>query len=119
MKSIHDFKDVFLHKAPVDGRKMVNGLAAIIESGMKMNVFTEGTLFVFTNKRRDGLKIVYWNRTGFALWVTRLEKERFRWPLKFDGDVVTLTSRELEWLLDGYDITRMKPHETLQYSSVC
>ena len=118
MRSIHDFKQVFLHKAPVDGRRQINGLAAIVESSMKMNVF-DGALFVFTNKRRETLKIVYWNRTGFALWMTKLEKERFRWPLKFDGDVVTLTSRELEWLLDGYDITRMKPHESLLYSSVC
>ena len=57
MRSIHDFKQVFLHKAPVDGRRQINGLSAIVESSMKMNVF-DGALFVFTNKRRETLKIV-------------------------------------------------------------
>ena len=118
MKSILEFDEVFLHRSPVDGRKQLNGLTGIIEGGMKLNAFTKGALFVFTNRAFDTVKVVYWNRTGFALWMTKLEKERFRWPLSNSVDVVTLEPRELEMLLEGYDIMRVRPHQTLSYSSV-
>lgn len=117
MKSLHDFGAVFLHKAPVDGRKQINGLAAIVESAMEHSPFS-GSLFAFTTRRRDFIKLLYWDKTGFALWVKRLEEERFRWPLKMDGDVVTLTTEQLAWLLGGIDIMRMKPHAVLAYSAV-
>ena len=117
MKSIHDFSSIFLHKAPIDGRKQINGLASIVEAAMGQSPFSGG-LFVFTTRRRDFVKILYWNRSGFALWMHRLEKEKFHWPRKLDGDVIELTSQQLSWLIDGYDITRMKPHATLAYSSV-
>ena len=117
MKSIHDFGSIFLHKATVDGRKQINGLAAIVESAMGQSPFGGG-LFVFTTRRRDYVKLLYWNRSGFALWMHRLEEEKFRWPTKMDGDVIALTSQQLEWLIEGYDIMRMKPHATLAYSAV-
>lgn len=117
MKSIHDFENILLHKAPVDGRKMINGLAALCESQLGLNPFSGG-IFVFINKRRDVIKLIYWDRSGFALWMKRLEEEKYRWPLKVEGDTVTLTSEQLYWLLDGIDITRMKPHATLAYTAV-
>jgi len=52
------------------------------------------------------------------MWQKRLEKARFHWPKKSESEVVTLTSQQLNWLLDGYDIMRMKPHEKLHFSSV-
>lgn len=117
MRSIHDFGQVLLHKAAVDGRKQINGLAAIVQGAMGQNPFGGG-LFVFTTKRRDFVKLLYWNKSGFALWVHRLEEEKFRWPKKMDGDVVTLSPQQLEWLIEGYDIVRMKPHAALAYSAV-
>jgi|SRR6476469_6233954 len=117
MKSIHDFGSIFLHKAPVDGRKQINGLAAIVESEMEHSPF-DGTLFAFTTRRRDFVKLLYWNKSGFALWMHRLEKEKFRWPLKMEGETIVLSSQQLSWLLDGYDIMRMKPHSTLAYQVV-
>ncbi len=51
------------------------------------------------------------------LWSKRLEQHRFPWP-KADASVVSLSGRELNWLLDGYDIFRFKPHETLAYASM-
>lgn len=117
MKSIHKFSSIFLHKTTVDGRKQINGLAAIVESEMGQSPFGGG-LFVFTTRRRDYVKLLYWNHSGFALWTYRLEEEKFRWPLKMDGDVITLTPQQLEWLIDGYDIMHMKPHAKLAYSAV-
>lgn len=117
MKSIREFSEIYLHKALVDGRIQINGLAQIVQGSMSKSPFG-GALFVFTTRRRNYVKILYWNRSGFALWVYRLEKEKFHWPTKMDGPVIELSSEWLELLLDGYDITPMKPHAKLAYSAV-
>lgn len=115
MKSLRKFDRIFLHRSTVDGRKMINGLAALVEAEMGKNPI-EGGLFVFTSRRRDTIRLLYWDRTGFALWIKRLESEKFRWPLKMTDDTITLTSQQLAFLLDGYDIMRMRPHAELTYT---
>lgn len=110
--------NVYLHRAPIDMRRQIDGLAALVSGTMKQNPL-EGGLFVFINKRRDKLKILMWERNGFVLWYKRLEEEKFAWPVSSTEDAVTLTSEQLNWLLDGYDVWRMKPHKTLQYEYVC
>lgn len=117
MKSIHEFSGIYLHRASVDGRKGINGLMLIVQAAMQRNPFS-GELFIFTNRKRDVARILYWDRSGFALWIKRLEREKFRWPCKHEQQVITLSSTELAWLLDGFDITKMKPHKTLSYSAV-
>ena len=59
-----------------------------------------------------------YHQTGFALWVKRLETARFAWPRKVSEAVLTLSEDQLQWLLAGYDITLMKPHESLHYQRV-
>lgn len=117
MRSIREFPEIMLHKAPVDGRKQINGLTAIVHGVMEQDPFSS-CLFIFTTKRRDVIKLLYWNKSGFALWIHRLEKEKFRWPSKMDGKTINLSPQQLEWLLEGYDLMRMKPHAALVYSSV-
>jgi transposase len=72
----------------------------------------------YETRFRDRVKILYWERNGFCLWQKRLERERFKWPRRVHESVVTLTGQQLNWLLDGYDITRMRPHQRLHFSSV-
>jgi transposase len=71
-----DFSDVpiYLHRAPVDFRKAINGLSIIVDNEMGHSIFDDG-LFVFCNKGRDKLKVLYWDKTGFCLWQKRLEGE--------------------------------------------
>ncbi|MFV0278843.1 MAG: IS66 family insertion sequence element accessory protein TnpB, partial [Parahaliea sp.] len=70
------------------------------------------SLFVFTNKRRDKLKILAWDKNGFLVWYKRLEKQRFP---KLQGDQIrVLGIKDLNLYLDGYDIDRFKPHEPLK-----
>jgi len=64
------------------------------------------------------VKLLVWERNGFVLWQKRLEKDRFPWPRLIDDEVVELTGRELNWLLDGIDVFAQKPHEELSFSSV-
>ncbi|MEO3684501.1 IS66 family insertion sequence element accessory protein TnpB [Shewanella vesiculosa] len=72
---------VYLHRTPVDYRKSINGLAIIVEQQLSLQA-TDGCVFVFCNKGRDKLKILYWDNTGFALWYKRLEQDKFKWPPK-------------------------------------
>lgn len=108
---------VYLCRDIVDFRKGINGLAVLVEDSMNLNPFSE-QLFIFCNRKRDKLRILYWERNGFCLWQKQLEKEKFKWPRKADSDVVTLTGQQLNWLLDGYDVMRMQAHKTLKYSTV-
>jgi transposase len=108
---------VYLHRAPVDLRKQQAGLAALVQEGMSESPFS-GALFAFTNKRRNKLKLLYWEKNGFVLWYKSLSQEQFHWPRHVDEAVVTLSGEQLNWLLDGYDVWKMKPHNALQFSQV-
>lgn len=105
---------VYLHRQPVDFRKSINGLSALVTEGMGMSPFGSG-LFVFGARRRDRIKVLYWDQTGFCLWYKRLEKDRFHWPRTADEDVITLTQEQFDWLLRGFDILKMKPHIPQKY----
>ena len=108
---------IYLHKSPVDFRKSINGLSVIVEEQMKLACFS-GALFVFCNRQCDKLKVLYWDKTGFCLWYKRLEKDKFKWPKRMTGNVLTLTDRQWQWLLEGLDIEKMQGHKPLEYSSV-
>jgi len=108
---------VYLCKAAVDFRKGINGLSILVESTLALSPFSEH-LFVFINRSRDKIKILYWEKSGFCLWQKRLEKEKFKWPRHCEEAVVSLTGQQLNWLLDGYDLRQMKPHTSLHYDSV-
>lgn len=102
---------VLLHRQPVDFRKSINGLSAIVEQALEQDVFG-GQVFVFCNKHRNKIKVLYWDKTGFALWYKRLEKERFKWLDKETGDVLSLNNDQWQWLLSGLSVIAHKP---LQY----
>ena len=117
MRLFHDVPAVYLHRDPVDFRKAINGLVVIVAQSMELSPYAP-ELFVFCNRRRDKLKIVYWDETGFCLWYKRLEKARFKWPRRANEGVVELTEEQLHWLLRGLDITKMLPHQQLNYVAV-
>ncbi len=116
MKWFADVVEVYLHRDPVDFRKSINGLSVIVEEGMSLSPYGEA-IFVFCNKRRDKLKILCWDQTGFVLWYKRLEKSRFKWPKKHTQDVICLNNEELDWLLRGFDIQALTPHKKLDFVS--
>lgn len=95
---------VFLAPGATDLRKSINGLSALVEEQMQLDPFT-GYLFGFCNRKQDLIKLLYWDRNGFALWMKRLEQDQFDWPGVAE-QVLNLTGRELRWLLDGLDWKR-------------
>jgi transposase len=113
------FEDVpvYLHRAPGDFRKAINGLSIRVDNAMEISVFDTG-LFVFCNKKRDKLKVLYWDKTGFCLWHKRLEKDKFIWPRKHNGNVIIWNSEQLNWLLRGFDVSKFNAHNPLVYKAV-
>ena len=99
---------MLLHRQPVDFRKSINGLAAIVEQEIAESAMS-GKVFAFSNKNKDKLKVLYWDKTGFALWYKRLEKDKFKWPDKESDDVLTLTAEQWQWLLSGLSVIAHKP----------
>lgn len=105
---------VYLLRAPVDMRKQMNGLA-ILAQQLQLDPMS-GALFVFINRGRNKLKLLLWERNGFVVWYKRLERDKFHWPRTLPEHVVTLSCEQLNWLLDGYDVWRMQPHQAVHYS---
>lgn len=111
------FTGVYLHRERVDFRKSIDGLSRVVQDEMGHSPFSLRSLFVFVNRNRSRVKILYWDETGFALWMKRLEKARFPWP-QHSGETIAVTAKELEWLLSGYEFWKLKPHEKLEFSCV-
>lgn len=97
---------IYLAVAPVDMRKSFDGLSAVVVDVLKLNPL-DGHLFLFRGKCGDKIKVLYWNRNGFALWYKRLEKGRFKWPRTAQSPL-EISAQEFALLLDGIDFTKLK-----------
>jgi transposase len=108
---------VYLHRAPIDMRRGRNGLAALAKEVMLQDPFSKA-LFVFIGRKFDTLKILGWDRNGYALWYKKIEsEEKFHWPRLLQEEVITLTVEQLNWLLDGYDVWSA-PHRMIKFTHV-
>ena len=96
-------------------RKQIDGLAILVADIINLNP-TSGEIFVFWNKGRNKLKILYWHINGFCLVYKRLEKQRFKLPEKFT-EFLQITTKELRWLLEGLNFTQLKGHKQLSYKN--
>ena len=103
MKSFDFFDKIFIHRAPVDMRKSINGLSVIVDQDMGKDLQGKN-LFIFCNKRRTHLKMLYFDKSGFALWLKRLEASKFPWSKDLDTPVIELGVEDLELLLDGVNV---------------
>lgn len=117
MNWFNDLPTIYLHRAPVDFRKAVNGLCEVVQTELSMNPFDE-SLYVFCNRGRDKLKILHWDKTGFVLWYKRLEKDKFKWPVRDDDDIIEINQESLGWLLSGLTIRLPEQHKPLNYYSL-
>ena len=89
---------IFLCDAPTDMRKGFEGLSIIVEQ-IFPDPLTSGALFVFVNRGRDLMKVIYWDSDGLAIWCKRLEKGRF--PKRKNTHVPLMNRREFFMLLEG------------------
>lgn len=107
---------VFLGIGQTDMRKSIDTLSIQVSERLGEDSFS-GNMFVFCNRSRTILKILYWERNGFCLWHKRLEKHRFRWP-ESEEAAKEISFRELNWLLEGLDVKQPSAHESVKYESV-
>jgi transposase len=114
MKMWGDPPEIYLYRDAVDFRKSINGLVMVVEQELALSPFAEA-LYVFCNWGRDKLKLVYWDKTGFALWYKRLEQDKFKWPTQHSGPTLSLSPEQWQWLLAGYDVVGHRP---VSYASV-
>ena len=108
---------VLLHRESIDIRKSFDGLIGIVRTALRLDPLTP-TFFVFFNKDRNKLKILYWDNDGFAIWYKRLEKGTFRLNLPVsDGSSVSLTRAQLAMLLEGIDFQNIKKRKRYKKSA--
>jgi transposase len=100
---------VYLACGSTDLRKSIDGLAAIVSQVLELDLFSN-SLFVFCNRDRDKLKILVWDTNGFWLYYRRLERGRFRWPEPAGQQTLSVSRRQLQWLLDGLTLEQQQAH---------
>jgi transposase len=93
---------IFCCQEPVDMRKGFEGLSAIVERGFEERV-ASGSYFVFINRRRNLMKVLYWDGDGLAIWYKRLEKGSFA-----RGKGPAMSRREFLMLLEGIEPRRLR-----------
>lgn len=96
---------VLMAVKPVDFRKGMDGLAAMVKEELRTDPFS-GVIYVFRAKRADRVKLIFWDGTGMVLASKRLGEGKFRWPRIEDG-VMRLTPAQFSALLEGLDWTRV------------
>jgi len=106
---------ILLYSKPTDMRKSIDGLSIVISNELNLNP-TDEIIFAFFNKAKDKIKILWWDTNGFILFYKRLEKQRFKIPCAED-EIIKIKQRELRWLLDGLDLTKIKGHKKLKYKN--
>lgn len=99
---------IYLATAPTDMRKGFDGLMRVVAEHVRKNVL-EGGLYVFFNKRRDRVKLLWWQEGGLCIWYQRLERGTFELPkVAADAQSVVLTPTELGLILGGIELASVR-----------
>jgi transposase len=108
---------VYLCLTPCDMRKSFDGLHALVRDHLGLDPFA-GHLVVFASRRRDRIRIFYWDRDGFGLWSKRLEEGTYAIPFADSGSErrQEITAQELSALLSGIDLSQAKRRKRYQRS---
>jgi transposase len=105
---------VFLHTPPTDLRKGFDALSGLVTAAFSQDP-TSGHLFLFVNRRRDRLKILYWDRDGLAIWYKRLETGSFQLPvINRDAVSIEMSSTQLALILSGIDLRSARQRKRYQ-----
>ena len=105
---------VFLHTSATDLRKGFDALTGLVTTAFRQDP-TSGHLFLFVNRRRDRLKILYWDRDGLAIWYKRLEKGSFQLPaVAPDAVSIEMSPTQLTLILSGIDLGSARQRKRYQ-----
>ena len=116
MLSISGHVRVLLARQPVDMRKSFHGLVSLAETALRQDPLS-GQLFVFVNRRRDRMKILYWGGAGFCIWYQQLEKGTYQLPDASTCEAaegIEITASQLSLILDGIDLLSVRQRPRFQ-----
>ena len=116
MLDLNKLDHIYLACGHTDMRKSIDGLSAIVQEEFQLDPFSS-SLFLFSGRKNDRIKALYWDGDGFLLMYKRLEDGRFRWPRK-QKEVKDLTHQQLRWLLEGLEIEQPKVIKKVSPKSV-
>lgn len=106
------FESIYLYQHPVDMRKGMDGLATLVSAELSLNPMSTN-LFIFTNRSRDKIKLLLWERNGFWVLYKRLSKQKFHWPNWFDSESLSLSEEQVDLLLQGINLNGLQPHKAV------
>ena len=110
-------ENIYLALGTTDFRKQVEGLAAIVTMQYKLDPFAPTSAFIFCNKRRNAIKVLRYDKNGFVLASKKLlEGMKFQWP-KEAGEVMNISPKQVQWLLQGLEIAPQKAHHSIEMSN--
>ena len=107
---------VFLYRQPTDMRKSFHGLVALTESALRQDPLS-GSFFVFVNRRRDRIKILYWGQTGYCIWYQQLQRGTYQLPTHDeldDAEAIEMTRTQLSLILDGIDLASVRQRKRFE-----
>ncbi|SFR78003.1 IS66 family insertion sequence element accessory protein TnpB [Anaeromicropila populeti] len=111
---VTDTKHIYLALGATDFRKQISSLVSLVQLQFEMDPFLESSIFIFCNKKRDSIKLLRYDKNGFILAHKKLlEKMKFQWP-KDSEMVKEITSKQVEWLLEGLEIEQKKAHHEVK-----
>jgi transposase len=113
MLSLSSSAEILLYREPTDLRKSFDGLAGIVREQLGREP-TDGSIFLFLNRRQDRLKLLYWDRDGLALWYKRLEAGSFERIQRGDQAAICIDATELSMLLGGVSLGDVKRRKRYQ-----
>jgi len=105
--------NIWLYRQPVDMRKSYDGLSALVKNHLLENPLS-GQLFVFINRRRTHIKVLYFDRSGYCIWMKRLEQGQFRYRMSKDKQTMSWT--ELKLLLEGIEVKNTRQYKRYQHA---
>ncbi len=106
---------IWLYTGVADMRKSFAGLAALVKSQLGDNPLS-GDLFIFLNRRRTMMKIIYFDRSGYCIWMKRLEQGTFEIP-KTASNKVGIDQAQLTMILDGIDLSSIRHRKRFRYAA--
>jgi transposase len=114
MLKLSDSIKVYVADKPVDMRKAINSLAALISDFFKTPA-NDGSVYVFYNRDCDRVKCLFWEKNGFVLYHKRLERGRFKFG-KNNPVSYLISHQQLDWLLAGLDFNLMNEFPMLNFT---
>jgi transposase len=118
MLSVSPVVKIFLYGQAADLRRGYDGLASIVQDAMDEDPLS-GSLFVFVNKRANRIKMLYWDETGYAIWMKRLEVGTFEIPRVGESLSIKITPSQLSLILDGIELSSVRRRKRYRLESAC